>query len=189
MVFIWRVKMKKFMFLSVLMLVIFCSCQLFAAEDNSDAQACNYARKANDVKAWETYLKKFPKGACAFQAEVEMEKANSIACANGCKDSVTGYVWSSLAPNELNWNDAVAYCENLNEGGKSDWMLPSINVLKTIVVKGKSKFGDTSLFWSSSSNVPDGAWGIGFMMGTLFGNGRSSKHGVRCVRWDRTVKK
>lgn len=176
--------MKKIMVFAAFMLTVFFSVPLFAADENADIQACNYAKKTNDVKAWETYLKKFPAGSCAFQAETEIAKSNSIPCANGCKDPVTGYVWSSPAPKDLNWNEATSYCEKLNEGGKSDWMLPTLNVLKTIIVKGKSKFGDTGLFWSSSSNVEDGAWGIGFGMGSIFGNGRSSKHGVRCVRWE-----
>jgi len=176
--------MKKITALTAMMLMMLFSAQLFAADENLDTQACNYAKKTNDVKVWETYLKKFPTGSCAFQAEAEIAKSNSIQCASGCKDPNTGYMWSSLAPTDLNWNDATAYCEKLNEGGKSDWMLPTLNVLKTIIIKGKSKFGDTGLFWSSSSNVEDGAWGIGFSMGSLFGNGKSSKHGVRCVRWE-----
>ena len=177
--------MKKITFFVVFLFTALLSTSLFAAEENLDVQACNYAKKTNDVKAWETYLKKYPKGICSFQAEVEIEKSNSIPCASGCKDPVTGYIWSSPAPNSYNWTEAIAYCENLTEGGKSDWMLPSMNILNTIIAKGKSKFGDTSLFWSSSSNTPDGAWGIGFRTGSMFGNGRSSKHEVRCVRWDK----
>ena len=41
--------------------------------------------------------------------------------------------WSSKADKEMNWNDAVAYCKNLNEGGYSDWRLPNIDELRTLI--------------------------------------------------------
>ena len=33
----------------------------------------------------------------------------------------------------MNWKSAVKYCENLNEGGHSDWRLPDIDELRTLV--------------------------------------------------------
>ena len=41
--------------------------------------------------------------------------------------------WSNKAPRYMNWNDAVNYCENLNEGGFDDWRLPNIDELRTII--------------------------------------------------------
>lgn len=41
--------------------------------------------------------------------------------------------WSSKANTPMNWNDAVVYCKNLNEGGYSDWRLPNIDELRTLI--------------------------------------------------------
>ena len=41
--------------------------------------------------------------------------------------------WSNKTPNRMNWNDAINYCKNLNEGGHSDWRLPNIDELRTLI--------------------------------------------------------
>ena len=33
----------------------------------------------------------------------------------------------------MSWNDAKAYCSNLNEGGHKDWRLPNIDEVKSLV--------------------------------------------------------
>ena len=43
--------------------------------------------------------------------------------------------WSEKAENEMNWKDAVKYCEDLTEKDKDDWKLPSIDELRTLVIK------------------------------------------------------
>ncbi|MGI6394659.1 MAG: DUF1566 domain-containing protein [bacterium] len=40
--------------------------------------------------------------------------------------------WSEEAPNTMNWSDAK-YCSNLREGGYSDWRLPTISELRTLI--------------------------------------------------------
>lgn len=214
--------MKK-VFCAVILFATFFPIILFAAaEENADTQACNYARQANDIKVWEAYLKKFPKGTCAFIAESELEKngiiipqakkspdedaceiakaknsvdvwiaylesypkgvcafqaktaineLNKIAkeredskrsCDSNkglfpCVDYATGYMWSKiLEPGES--------CTSLNHGGFSDWYLPSLDVLETIMGKGSSKLGDTVWLWSSTSGRynTDGTYRINF---------------------------
>ena len=57
-------------------------------------------------------------------------------CVNGnvvlFTDKSTGLMWSSRSQ-EMRWEDAVAYCKNLNEGNLSDWRLPTINELRTLI--------------------------------------------------------
>lgn len=49
------------------------------------------------------------------------------------KDSDSKLVWSSKRSEKILWNDAVSYCENLDEDGHSDWRLPNISELRTLI--------------------------------------------------------
>ena len=63
--------------------------------------------------------------------------------------------------NASTWADALAYCENLNLGGSTNWRLPNINELKSILDNKKvsAPFVDnlflntTGPFWTSSTNI------------------------------------
>ena len=67
-----------------------------------------------------------------------------------CIDIDTKYIWSTSV-SDMNWDPAIAYCNNLSEGGYDDWNLPPINVLKTFYNgNGSSKLGDKGWFWSST---------------------------------------
>ena len=41
--------------------------------------------------------------------------------------------WSNRSPDKMNWPKAIEYCRNLNEGGHSDWRLPDIDELRTLI--------------------------------------------------------
>ena len=43
-------------------------------------------------------------------------------------------IWSDRSSNEMNWNSAKQYCEDLTEGGYSDWRLPNIDELRTLLI-------------------------------------------------------
>ena len=47
--------------------------------------------------------------------------------------TIDSNMWSSLSSDEMYWNDAVSYCNNLTECGYSDWRLPNINELRTLI--------------------------------------------------------
>lgn len=49
-----------------------------------------------------------------------------------CKDSASGLTWSAYAKN-MRWDEAVEYCKDLSEGGFSDWHLPTIAELRTLI--------------------------------------------------------
>ena len=49
------------------------------------------------------------------------------------KDPSSGLTWSVKAQNTMSWNDAVSYCNNLTESGSSDWRLPTISELRTLI--------------------------------------------------------
>jgi len=55
---------------------------------------------------------------------------------NVVKDNLTGLMWArnaNLSGGSPNWNYAVAYCTNLTYGGYSDWRLPNVRELLSLV--------------------------------------------------------
>lgn len=49
--------------------------------------------------------------------------------------------WSEKSPKEMNHDEAVNYCKNLNEGGHKDWRLPNIDELRTLIKDRKTVTG------------------------------------------------
>jgi rhodanese-related sulfurtransferase len=93
---------------------------------------------------------------------------------------------------ETTWQSAIDYCENLNLDGKSDWRLPNLNEITSLV--DDSRFNpaiDSSLqntnsnyYWSSSTNanVNGHAWLVNFHYGYHYDNSKDANNYVRCVR-------
>jgi len=52
---------------------------------------------------------------------------------NDTSFKTSGLTWSKKSSNEMEWNDAKKYCENLVEDGYSDWRLPTISELRTLI--------------------------------------------------------
>ena len=67
------------------------------------------------------------------EEEKKNQSCDSVPLKFPCKDVATNYMWSSRSSNEMNWQSAMNYCQNLTEGGHSDWRLPTISELKTII--------------------------------------------------------
>lgn len=101
-----------------------------------------------------------------------------------CIDPDTNYIWSSRARQDMDWDSAMAYCDNLEKGGYSDWSLPSKEVLLHFYNgNGSSKLGDTGYFWSSTPYDDYGAWHVDFSNGNVYVYNKSNSYSVRCVRW------
>lgn len=69
-----------------------------------------------------------------------LQKKRNIIIGNGGDDdsngsckNVDGATWSSLSSKTMDWYDAKNYCENLTECGHSDWHLPNIEELRTLI--------------------------------------------------------
>ena len=45
---------------------------------------------------------------------------------------INGLAWSSIK-SSASWLDAISYCDNLSEGGYSEWHLPTISELRTLI--------------------------------------------------------
>ena len=105
-------------------------------------------------------------------------------------DAGSGLAWQKVHKDELNWDQAKAYCEDLKYGGKDDWRLPDRRELMTIVKYRKSNPASdfpgmpAKYFWSHSTSAEAGgfAWGVNFRNGSLNNYDKASTQLVRCVR-------
>jgi len=119
------------------------------------------------------------------------------------KDTVTGLLWeiktdddsNTDKDNMLNWTSANAHIQWLNAnqfGGYSDWRLPTVLELQTIVQyeAGDSFFRDffphtmLSFYWTQNSSAitESIAWAVNFDNGTTWYHFKNSPHYVRGVR-------
>ena len=121
----------------------------------------------------------------------------SLATAsNVLTDSKTGLMWQddSAAKNtKMDWKGAQSYCSDLNLEGHSDWRLPSIKELQSIVdvsrykpaiKKGFKNVNTSGSYWSSSVYVSSKkrAWIVYFKDGYTDYYDKTDEYYVRCVR-------
>ncbi|XDD51129.1 DUF1566 domain-containing protein [Leptospira sp. WS92.C1] len=112
-----------------------------------------------------------------------------------CSAGLSGASCASGTATRPNWVTALSYCDSLNFAGKSNWRLPNIKELNSIVDLTSSSstlsihpslFPNTknSFYWTSSSFAPSpgNAWSVFFQSGgmTPF-SAKSSTAYVRCV--------
>jgi hypothetical protein len=110
-------------------------------------------------------------------------------------DTYWGYMWQKgdSGATKLSWDQAKAYCEGLELDGYSDWRLPEIEALQTIVNYTMYSPALSTIFnprrsnhyWSSSTYVyyPDSAWVVGFSGGNVYPDWKSDgSNYVRCMR-------
>ncbi|MGI6393513.1 MAG: DUF1566 domain-containing protein [bacterium] len=106
------------------------------------------------------------------------------------KDSETGLEWTKEYVSGKTWQQALDYCETLDYGGYTDWRLPTISELRTLINRNRcapaSGFPDmpSSYFWSSSSYVygPNYAWGVDFSNGYVYYYNKTNTYYAGCVR-------
>ncbi len=123
-------------------------------------------------------------------------------------DNCTGLVWQQAIADtdtdgsideadKLTWQDALQYCDSLDLGNHTDWRLPNVRELHSLVDYGRSYPAIDSVFdaecpesqyiyWSSTSytSISDRAWTVTFGLGHI-GSGRDDKilrYYVRAVR-------
>ena len=108
-------------------------------------------------------------------------------------DTSTGLMWQRVgSPDIQTWEQALAYCEALDIGGYTDWRLPTIKELQSLVDYSRyspalntAYFPNTaaSRYWSSTAYTPNTsyAWFVDFKYGDCDGNG-GTKYGSNYVR-------
>ena len=106
-------------------------------------------------------------------------------------DRATGIMWAKEYETSKTWKDAMAYCEALDYGGYTDWRLPNVTELGSLVDVGQSNPASTFpdmpdyYFWSSSSDVGStgSAWFVGFFDGYVYSSNKASYYYyARCAR-------
>lgn len=109
------------------------------------------------------------------------------------KDNATNLMWQkSDSGAEMQWDEALLYCEDLDYAGFDDWRLPDVQELRSIVkydiydpAIDTSVFdGGSSYYWTSttSAHINDSAWFVYFDFGHDGRGGKSDVNYVRCVR-------
>lgn len=105
-------------------------------------------------------------------------------------DTCTGLMWQQHVTPFV-WCEALAYCEGLELAGHSDWRLPNVRELQSIVDYQRSNPAIDPLFgpeawryWSSTSVVvnPHEAWYVNFDDGSVARIGKGFHGNVRAVR-------
>lgn len=109
-------------------------------------------------------------------------------------DRITQLVWQKQdGGTTAAWEDAITLCEGLSLGGYSDWRLPNVKELRSIVDSGTYApatytryFPNTrsDSYWSSTTSVenPDAAWRVNFWHGEVDSSYKGNAFFVRCVR-------
>ena len=111
-------------------------------------------------------------------------------------DIKTGLVWQKGDDGTTrNWETALSYCEGLSLGGKTDWRLPNIKELSSIVDYTKHTFTIDDAFstllnsssigyWSSTTYFSSTSykWGVSFYTSGWSSGGNTNSNYVRCVR-------
>jgi hypothetical protein len=109
-------------------------------------------------------------------------------------DTSTGLMWRQAgSSNTMTWEQALAYCEDMDFAGYTDWRLPTIKELRSLVDYSQydpainaTYFPSTasSFYWSSTTfaNYTYYAWGVPFNYGHDYYSYKKHSHYARAVR-------
>ncbi len=114
-------------------------------------------------------------------------------------DKKTGLLWevkeSTNRQKQYHWSDASKYCRHLVHGSRDNWHLPTIEELKTLLVKNGSNSNGTinsnffpfnvpSNYWSSTEGFGHSGWYVDFDIGIDSNYDDSKTKYARCVTAD-----
>jgi hypothetical protein len=102
-------------------------------------------------------------------------------------------MWQQNEPGTKTWSDAISYCEGLSLGGYTDWRLPNVKELESLIDDTRynpaintSIFPNatSSYYWQSTTaaSYPNAAYYVDFRDGVVFYYSKVDSIKVRCVR-------
>ena len=112
-------------------------------------------------------------------------------------DLNSGLMWQKDEGSELNWEEAMKYCRELNLGGHSDWRLPTIREIGSILDLSfkdgvwfhkqffpGTKTAPLGFYWSSTTYGDTFGWGVNFQFGYdgYYAGKKEGKYPFRPVR-------
>lgn len=112
-------------------------------------------------------------------------------------DLNTGLMWKKDEGPELNWADALRYCQELELAGHKDWHLPSIRQLGSLIDLSfkngswfhqaffpETKISPLGFYWSSTTYGDTFGWGVNFQFGYdgYYAGKKEGKYPFRPVR-------
>jgi hypothetical protein len=105
----------------------------------------------------------------------------------------TGLIWLTTIAYSTNWENAIITCENLDLGGYSDWRLPNIRELMTIVDYSRKNVSvnptyfinvNPSPLWTNTTykGTTADAWYVNFDGGNSQWASKLASNHYRCLR-------
>ena len=131
----------------------------------------------------------------AISAEMFIDKNNGTII-----DQSTGLMWQKNGGRYTNWERANKYCDGLVLAGKTDWRLPNLIELQSLVDYSRfnpainlAYFPNTnpSNYWTITKYVGNDhfVWYVNFYNGHVSTFDKISDYCVRCVRGVRDINK
>ena len=107
-------------------------------------------------------------------------------------DPVTGLEWQLTSPGRMNWYQAQKYASNLTLDGKTDWRLPNIKELASLLdrtvyrpaMREEIPFWDSLSYWSATTfeHQKNSAWMVMFAGAYVLSYYKTNRYYIRCVR-------
>ena len=102
-------------------------------------------------------------------------------------DPDTNITWSATSADTMNWNSAVSYCENLEDGGYDDWRLPDIDEIRTLIRNCEATETGGSCGVTTSCSAYSGCWSSSGCQCSNDLTGGHSKFGDTVTLWSSTT--
>ncbi len=125
-----------------------------------------------------------------------MAESEWAVTAHVWQDPQTGLEWQFESAGVLTWHQALEYAAALGLDGKSDWRLPTLAELESLLDRTGARsdgrppmrvdvpFRDEASYWSATTFAKDtqSAWIVMFDGAYVLSYPKVSSYAVRCVR-------